>query len=141
MEKDHTVEEEQPHVEEDLVDTEKIITNREKETNKPLTKLKIGKTMIKLKDHSKEVEVVKMDNSMVHVVELNLIGEVQGTIISDVVVVVVVQVITLGKKQDHILKETIVMKKILKLWKWLKIKWKSSITGKNMRLKTSVWDL
>jgi len=124
MEKDHTVEEVHQEgellVEEVLVDTEKITTNKEKEMNKPLTKLKIGKTMIRLKDHLKEVEEVNMDISVVHVMELNKIGEVQGTMVSDVVeVAVVVQEITLGKKQDHILKETIViiMMKILKLLK------------------------
>ena len=124
MKKDHTVEEVQqegePPVEEDLVDTEKITTNKEKEMNKPLTKLKIGKTKIKLKDHLKEVEEVKMDISVVHVVEMIQIGEVLGTMVSDVVeVAVVVQEITLGKKQDHILKETIViiMMKIPKLLK------------------------
>ena len=88
--------------------------------NKPLTKLKIGKTLIRLKDHLKEVEEVNMDISVVHVMELNKIGEVQGTMVSDVVeVAVVVQEIILGKKQDHILKETIViiMMKILKLLK------------------------
>ena len=126
MKKDHTVEEVQqegePPVEEDLVDTEKITTNKEKEMNKPLTKLKIGKTKIKLKDHLKEVEEVNMDISVVHVVEMIQIGEVLGTMVSDVVeVAVVVQEITLGKKQDHILKETIViiMMKIPKLLKWL----------------------
>jgi hypothetical protein len=124
MEKDHTVEEVHQEgellVEEVLVDTEKITTNKEKEMNKPLTKLKIGKTLIRLKDHLKEVEEVSMDISVVHVMELNKIGEVQGTMVSDVVeVAVVVQEITLGKKQDHILKETIViiMMKILKLLK------------------------
>jgi hypothetical protein len=124
MEKDHTVEEVHQEgellVEEVLVDTEKITTNKEKEMNKPLTKLKIGKTLIRLKDHLKEVEEVNMDISVVHVMELNKIGEVQGTMVSDVVeVAVVVQEITLGKKQDHILKETIViiMMKILKLLK------------------------
>jgi hypothetical protein len=124
MKKDHTVEEVQqegePPVEEDLVDTEKITTNKEKEMNKPLTKLKIGKTKIKLKDHLKEVEEVNMDISVVHVVEMIQIGEVLGTMVSDVVeVAVVVQEITLGKKQDHILKETIViiMMKIPKLLK------------------------
>jgi len=124
MKKDQTVEEVQqegePPVEEDLVDTEKITTNKEKEMNKPLTKLKIGKTKIKLKDHLKEVEEVNMDISVVHVVEMIQIGEVLGTMVSDVVeVAVVVQEITLGKKQDHILKETIViiMMKILKLLK------------------------
>lgn len=126
MEKDHTVEEVHQEgellVEEVLVDTEKITTNKEKEMNKPLTKLKIGKTLIRLKDHLKEVEEVNMDISVVHVMELNKIGEVQGTMVSDVVEeAVVVQEITLGKKQDHILKETIViiMMKILKLLKWL----------------------
>jgi hypothetical protein len=124
MEKDHTVEEVHQEgellVEEVLVDTEKITTNKEKEMNKPLTKLKIGKTLIRLKDHLKEVEEVSMDISVVHVMELNKIGEVQGTMVSDVVEeAVVVQEITLGKKQDHILKETIViiMMKILKLLK------------------------
>ena len=124
MEKDHTVEEVHQEgellVEEVLVDTEKITTNKEKEMNKPLTKLKIGKTLIRLKDHLKEGEEVNMDISVVHVMELNKIGEVQGTMVSDVVeVAVVVQEITLGKKQDHILKETIViiMMKILKLLK------------------------
>jgi hypothetical protein len=124
MEKDHTVEEVHQEgellVEEVLVDTEKITTNKEKEMNKPLTKLKIGKTLIRLKDHLKEVEEVNMDISVVHVMELNKIGEVQGTMVSDVVEeAVVVQEITLGKKQDHILKETIViiMMKILKLLK------------------------
>jgi hypothetical protein len=124
MEKDNTVEEVHQEgellVEEVLVDTEKITTNKEKEMNKPLTKLKIGKTLIRLKDHLKEVEEVNMDISVVHVMELNKIGEVQGTMVSDVVEeAVVVQEITLGKKQDHILKETIViiMMKILKLLK------------------------
>jgi len=124
MEKDHTVEEVHQEgellVEEVLVDTEKITTNKEKEMNKPLTKLKIGKTLIRLKDHLKEVEEVNMDISVVHVVEMIQIGEVLGTMVSDVVeVAVVVQEITLGKKQDHILKETIViiMMKILKLLK------------------------
>ena len=124
MEKDHTVEEVHQEgellVEEVLVDTEKITTNKEKEMNKPLTKLKIGRTLIRVKDHLKEVEEVNMDISVVHVMELNKIGEVQGTMVSDVVeVAVVVQEITLGKKQDHILKETIViiMMKILKLLK------------------------
>lgn len=103
-------------MEEDLVDTDKIITNKEKEIHKPLTKLKIGKTRIKLKDHSNEVEEVIAEITVVHMVELNQIGKLLE---KDVVMVaVVVQEITLGKKQDHILiKETIVIMKILKLLK------------------------